>query len=174
MLAMTAGEIFLAEFEPEMASTGRMLGRVPDEFLEFQPHPKSMTLGRLAGHVAELPSFGTMTVQSTEIDFQPVDGPAFQPFVPADGTELLATFDRHVAAAKAAIAEASDEDLQATFTLRAAGNLVFAWPRIQVLKSMVLNHIIHHRAQLGVYLRLKDVPVPGMYGPTADEPFPGS
>lgn len=172
MLPMTIAQIFLAEFDAEMRNTRRMLECIRDEILAFQPHPKSMTLRRLAGHISEMPAWGAITVKSTELDIRPVHGRAFEPFEASTCAETLAFFDRNVAEAKKAIAGTSDAALQATWTLLARGEPLFAMPRSQVLKSMVLNHIIHHRAQLSVYLRMKDVPIPGMYGPSADDQQP--
>ncbi len=172
MLPMTIAQVFLAEFDAEMRNTRRMLECVRDEILDFQPHPKSMTLRRLAGHISEMAAWGANTVQLTELDIRPEHGRAFEPFEAPSCAETLAFFDRNVAEAKEAIAATSDADMQATWTLLARGEPLFAMPRIQVLKSMVLNHIIHHRAQLSVYLRLNDVPIPGMYGPSADDQRP--
>lgn len=172
IIGMTIAQAFLAEFEQEMGSTRKMLESVPDEFLDFRPHPKSMTMGQLAGHVAEMPAWGVSTVSLTELDIRPADGPKFVPFVPASKAELLDAFDGNVAKATEAVADVGDDAMQVAWTLLAGGQPLFSMPRIQVLKSMVLNHIIHHRAQLSVYLRLKDVQFPGMYGPTADDHQP--
>ncbi len=166
---MSIAQSFLAEFDQEMANTRKMLELVPEENFEFAPHEKSMKLGRLAGHIAEMPNWGVPTVTATELDIHPVDGPAFEAFIPSTREEVLAAFDKNIASAKEAIAGASDEDLMVPWSLLAGGNVLFTMARIAVLKSMILNHIIHHRAQLGVYLRMNDVAIPGMYGPSADD-----
>ena len=169
---MAIAESFLPEFDHEMANTRKILEIVPDDKLDYAPHEKSMKMGRLAGHIAEMASWTVATLNTPELDIAPVDGPSFRPFIAGSRDELLATFDKNIEAAKEAIADASDEALTTSWSLLAGGNTMFTMPRIGVLKSMVLNHIIHHRAQLGVYLRMNDVPIPGMYGPSADEHQP--
>ena len=169
---MAIAESFLPEFDHEMANTRKMLALVPDEKLDYAPHDKSMKMGRLAGHIAEMAGWTVDIFNTPELDVAPVDGPSYQPFIVGSRDELLAAFDKNIVAAKEAIADASDEALTTSWSLLAGGNTMFTMPRIGVLKSMVLNHIIHHRAQLGVYLRMNDVPIPGMYGPSADENQP--
>ncbi len=166
---MSIAQRMLPEFDQEMASTRKLLECVPEGKNDWKPHEKSMTLGRLAGHVAELPMWGAMTMDRTELDIAPVGGPPFAPgvFTTREGT--LKTFDGHVASCRAALAKASDADLMVEWTLKAGGNTVLSMPRVAVVRSMVMNHIIHHRAQLGVYLRLNNVAIPGAYGPSADE-----
>ncbi len=166
---MTIAETFLAEFEAEMRQTRRMLERVPNEAMDFQPHPKSMTMARLAGHVAEMVQWGTNTVQTDELELRPPGSPPYQPYAPARREETLAFFDTALTESVAAIRKADDVAMQTDWTLRMQGQEIFTMPRISVLRTMVLSHVIHHRAQLSVYLRLNDVPVPGMYGPSADE-----
>ena len=155
-----------------MANTRKILEIVPDDKLDYAPHDKSMKMGRLAGHIAEMAGWSVEIINTPELDIAPVDGPSYEPFIAGSRDELLAAFDKNIAAAKEAVAGASDEALMTSWSLLAGGNNIFAMPRIGVLKSMVLNHIIHHRAQLGVYLRMNDVPIPGMYGPSADEHQP--
>jgi uncharacterized damage-inducible protein DinB len=159
----------LPEFDHEMANTRKTLERVPEDKLSFKPHPKSMSMGQLAGHVAEIPTWGALTIEKDSFDVSPVGGESYKPFVMTSRKELLEKFDKNIAAARAAIAGASDEHLMKTWTLLAGGKTVFAQPRIGVVRGMVFSHMIHHRAQLGVYLRLNDVPVPAIYGPSADE-----
>ena len=166
---MTIAQGFLAEFNQEMKMTRRMLERVPDEALDYKPHPKSWTMGRLASHIADMPGWSVNTVQSDELDLEPPTGREFEEFKGASQAEVLEFFDKGVADATEAIAIVSDEDMGKDWTLLVGGSPIFTMPRIAVLKSMILNHIIHHRAQLSVYLRMNDVPVPGMYGPSADE-----
>ena len=166
---MTIAEDFLADFEVEMANTRRMLECIPDDALEFQPHSKSMSLGRLAGHIAEMARWGTDTAEADELDIQPPTGDGYKPLTAESRASALEFFDRGVAEAAEAIGRVSDDSMGAAWTLKAHGNPIFTLPRITVLKRMVLSHIIHHRAQLSVYLRMNDVAVPGMYGPSADE-----
>lgn len=156
----------LGEFDHEMASTRKVLERVPEDKPAFTPHPKSMGMARLAGHVAELLDWLTTTLGTDELDF---GAGGYQPFAPATRAELLARFDAGVAAARQALASASDERMMGNWTLKNGNTVYFTMPRVAVIRSMVLNHMIHHRAQLGVYLRISDVPVPGMYGPSADD-----
>ncbi len=163
---MTIAQSMLPEFDQEMAGTRRTLARVPWEKSDWKPHAKSMALGHLAGHVAEVVTWASYTFESTELDFATFD---YRPPRHASTDELLATFDRYVAAARAALAGADDAAAMAPWTLRQGDQVFFTLPRIGVVRSMVMNHMIHHRAQLGVYLRLLDLPVPGLYGPSADE-----
>ena len=166
---MTIAETFLADFKMEMANTRRMLECIPDDALEFQPHSKSMTLGRLAGHIAEMARWGADTAEVDELDIQPPTGDGYKPLTAESRASVLEFFDRSVAEATGAIGRVSNDGMSTPWTLKAQGNPIFTMPRINVLKSMVLSHIIHHRAQLSVYLRMNDVAVPGMYGPSADE-----
>lgn len=166
---MAIRDALLPEFDMEMASTRKVLERVPLEKSDFKPHTKSGSLGWLAWHVADLPHWVVETVNKDELDFAPVGVPRPAPPKLDSREALLASFDTKVAAARAAIAGVSDEHLAASWTLKAGGHTIFTMPRAAVLRSFVMNHLIHHRAQLGVYLRLNDVPVPGMYGPSADE-----
>ncbi len=168
---MSLGQSLLPEFDHEMAGTRKTLERVPEEKLGWRPHAKSMTLGGLASHLANLSSWIGHTVERDSLDLAPVgQAPLRQPEM-TSRQALLDHFDRHVAEGRAALAAASDETLLAPWTLLGGGKPYFTMPRVAVLRSYVLNHNVHHRAQLGVYLRLLDVPVPGLYGPSADE-FP--
>ena len=166
---MPISEMLLQEFDQEMAGARRTLERVPDDRLDWSPHAKSGTMGWLAGHLANVPEWGTLTIASDELDLAPGGKPLEQAPQPQSSAELVATFDRHVAAARAAIAGVSDEALQQPWRLLQNGQEIMKLPRLAVLRSFVLNHLIHHRAQLGVYLRLNDIPVPSIYGPSADE-----
>ena len=166
---MTIAEGFLASFDPEMRNTRRMLERVPDDAMEYKPHQKSMPLGRLAGHIAEMIEWGKTTVEVDEMDFRPPGAPEYVPYVPANREAVLEHFDRAVANTREAVAKTTDDAMRRDWTLLMSGNEIFKMPRIAVLQTMVLSHVIHHRAQLGVYLRMNDVPIPGMYGPSADE-----
>jgi uncharacterized damage-inducible protein DinB len=166
---MSYAETVLPEFDQEMANTRKVLVRVPDDKLDWQPHPKSHTIGWNANHVASLPDWLVHTVTTPSLDIAPVGGKRFELPKLGSRTEILDLFDKNVAAARAAIVAAKDEDMAAMWTLLAGGNPIFTMPRSAVVRSVVLNHIIHHRAILCVYLRLNDIPVPGMYGPSGDE-----
>lgn len=167
--SMTIAEGFLKEFKPEMDNTRRMLERLPDEGLDYRPHPKSMTMGRLAGHIAEMLGWCVNTVELDELDLNPPGGSDFKPCTAESRDHVLEVFDRGVSAATEAIRKTSDESMLKDWTLTMRGKLIFTMPRIAVLKVMTLSHMIHHRAQLSVYLRLNDIPIPGMYGPSADD-----
>ncbi len=158
----------LPEFVQEMANTRKLLACLPEGKWDWRPHPKSMPLGRLAGHLAQLPGWATNTIKLDVLDLTP-EGKPPQPFLPQSTQEVLRTFDDNVVEARAAIEGASDEHLAVLWSLIFFGNKVLTLPRSAVLRSVVMNHLIHHRAQLGLYLRLNDVAIPGMYGPSADD-----
>jgi uncharacterized damage-inducible protein DinB len=164
---MAYSAILLPEFDEEMKNTRRLLACVPDGIFEYQPHEKSMALGRLASHIAEMPSWAVFTLDREVLELA-ADA---KPRVAATRAELLEMFDQKVPEAREKIAAASDEDWQKTWSLIWGGKNVLSMPRSAVMRTMVMNHMIHHRGQLGVYLRLKDVMFPGMYGPSADEKF---
>ena len=166
---MPIAELLLPELENELAVTRRVLERVPDGRGEWKPHAKSFPMGHLAQLVARLPGWAAMMMSRTEIDIAPTSGPQFPGYSFETTATLLAEFDKNAAAARAALARAADADFEVPWTLKKAGAAVMTMSRYQMLRFMVLNHLVHHRAQLGVYLRLVDVPVPQMYGPTADE-----
>jgi uncharacterized damage-inducible protein DinB len=168
---MSATQYLAPEFELEMKSTRRVLERVPEDRLGWQPHPKSYTLGQLASHVAQLPDWLSTIFAGDEFNFRPEGGPAYPAAKCGSSRELLDLFDRSVEKARASLAEARDDMLDLPWTLRAGGNVFFTLPRWQVYRTWGINHLVHHRAQLGVYLRLLDVPVPGTYGPSADAPL---
>lgn len=159
----------LPEFEHEMANTRRVLERVPDDRLDWRPHPKSWTMGALATHLANLPSWTLETVNRSELDLAPEGKPPARTPEAKSHEELLERFDGHVASARAALAGVSDAVMLQNWTLLSGGKQILQLPRAAVLRSFVLSHMIHHRAQLGVYLRLNDIPVPAIYGPSADE-----
>jgi uncharacterized damage-inducible protein DinB len=165
---MSIADLLLPEFDIEIATTRRVLERVPGDQGTWKPHPKSFALGHLAQLVARMPGWATMMMTRTELDIAPVDGPR-QGYTFEATETLLAEFDRGAAEGRAAIAAATDEDFRVEWTLKAAGHAVDVKPRYLMLRTSMLNHLVHHRAQLGVYLRLLEVPVPSMYGPTADE-----
>jgi uncharacterized damage-inducible protein DinB len=164
---MGFSETLLAEFENEMKTTRALLERVPMDKGGWKPHPKSTSLGALASHLATLAGFGDRIVSVTEIDFGPMAARrAPQPMNSLE--ELLGTFDSNVQKGRDAIGRINEDELQVPWTLRAGDVVIFKLPRSAVLRTMWLNHIIHHRGQLSVYLRLNDVPLPSIYGPTAD------
>jgi uncharacterized damage-inducible protein DinB len=165
---MAIGQSMLPEFDHEMANTRKTLERVPDEKFGWKPHDKSFLMGSLATHLANLPGWTNVTIDMDEFDMSPGGKPLKAPECQST-REVLETFDQNVAKARAAMSSATDERLFGLWTLLADGNKVLSLPRVAVLRSFVLNHIIHHRAQLGVYLRLNDIPVPSIYGPSADE-----
>ncbi len=169
---MSLSQALLPEFDQEMGSTRKTLERVPEDKFDWKPHEKSTTMGGLATHIANLPSWAGRSLKQDEFDLAPPGQPPMR-IEPASSREaLLATFDQNVAEARAVIAGASDEYFMKPWTLLQGGKTIFTLPRVAVLRSFVMNHMIHHRAQLGVYLRLNDVPVPSVYGPSADEsPF---
>jgi uncharacterized damage-inducible protein DinB len=162
---MPIAQMLLPEFDHEMANTRKMLERVPDGKFTFQPHQKSMTLGQLSAHVSEIPSYASGALKVERLDLTGEE----PRFTPATRKELLDNFDKHVAEARELLSKASDENLAKIWTLTFKGKEIFSMPRAAVLRSMVMSHLVHHRAQLGVYLRLNDVAIPGMYGPSADE-----
>ena len=166
---MAIRDSILPEFDHEMATTRKLLERVPEGNPDWKPHEKSMSISRLAGHVAELAGWGKTTIVQDSLDFRPVGGPSYQPFLMTSRKQLLEVFDKNVAEARAAIAGASDEHLMKTWTLLGGGKQFLVMPKIAVLRSFAINHVIHHRGQLSVYLRLNNVSVPSIYGPSADE-----
>ena len=166
---MTLNEMLLPEFDQEAATTRSILERVPAKDAGWKPHPKSMSLGDLAVHVAHLVSWLGMTLTTTELDFDPPGGggpPAPPAFTTVEA--LLASFDSNAASSRAALARATDADFAVPWSLRSGAQVFFTLPRSAVVRSFVLSHLVHHRAQLGLYLRLQDVPLPPSYGPTAD------
>jgi uncharacterized damage-inducible protein DinB len=171
---MTIGQSMLTEFDEEMKNTRKVLERVPDEKWNWKPHEKSGTMGWLAGHVGTVPEWITMTINTRELDYAPVDGPSYQPPKIENRAQLLAAFDKGSAEARAALANVSDEEIVKGWKLLAGGQEIFTLPRVACIRSMCMNHLIHHRAQLTIYFRLVGVPVPGLYGPSADEGMPDS
>lgn len=165
---MSIVDSLLPEFDHEMTTTRKLLERVPEDRLGFTPHPKSTTLGGLATHLANLPTWGSLTIEHDEFDL--AKGGVADPI--QTRSELLAKFDANVAATRAALVRASDAELMVPWTLKRAGQPIFSMPKIGVWRSFVMSHLIHHRGQLSVYLRMNDVPLPSIYGPSADEnPF---
>jgi uncharacterized damage-inducible protein DinB len=165
---MPIKDSLLPEYDHELATTRRLLERVPDADMGWRPHPKSFTLGQLAGHIANLPFWCLTTIQTTVLDVDTV-GEAALAREPASTAAMLANFDKAVKEARAALAGCGDGELMSPWTLKKGDLEIFTMPKISALRSFVMNHLIHHRGQLSVYLRLRDVPLPAIYGPSADE-----
>ena len=166
---MVLNEAFLMEFDQEMANTRNCLARIPDDKFDWKPHAKSATLRQLALHLALFPTWMTETLGKESLDIAPPGAPPYQPPKADSRKEILEIFDRDLPTARAALARANDADLSKTWTLLQGGKTLFSLPRAAVLRTMVMNHMVHHRAQLGVYLRFNDIPLPALYGPSADE-----
>jgi len=162
---MSISETLLPEFDQEMATTRRLLERVPSDKGEWKPHPKSFPLGHLSQLVSWMPGWITNALHETELNLAGGAGYSFE------STEtLLEGFDKNVREAREAIASAGDEDYAVMWSLKMGDNVLFTAPRREIVRQHI-NHLIHHRGQLSVYLRLNDVPIPSIYGPTADEPW---
>jgi uncharacterized damage-inducible protein DinB len=162
---MTMKNLLVAEFDGEMASTRKTLERVPNK-PEFAPHPKSMPLGRLAPHVAQLGGFGVPILTSPALDFSQQ---TFTPLPFESAEQLVRVFDEGTSQVRRALIATSDEAWGEPWKLAFDGKTLFEGSRFAAYRSMFLNHVVHHRAQLGVYLRLNEVPVPAIYGPSADD-----
>jgi uncharacterized damage-inducible protein DinB len=158
----------LAELAHEGATTRRLLERLPQDRLGWQPHQKSMTLGRLATHIAEIPGWVGSIVEKDEFD---LGASGYVPPTLGSVAEIIAMFDKSVATATETLKRQSNDRLLAKWQLKKNGKLVVEMPRLGMVRSFLMNHLIHHRGQLSVYLRLQNVPLPSIYGPTADEPM---
>jgi uncharacterized damage-inducible protein DinB len=163
-------DLLLPEFDEEMAATRRVLERVPDAKATWRPHAKSMPLGRLATHVAELPRWAVHAVTQDELDIAPPGAPAFRPVILESAPAIVALLDENVAAARRAQAATSDAEFAKPWAFKIGGHTMWTKSKLDVYRRTVLNHLVHHRGQLTLYLRLNEVPVPGTYGPSADEP----
>ena len=166
---MGIAQSFLPEFDQEMANTRKTLERVSDEKWEYKPHPKSGTMGWYAAHLSNLPLWAVVTLKQNVLDMAPASGQPMQLPSPKNKKEVLENFDKNVADARKGIEAASDEELRKIWSLERGGQKLMSMPKAVVLRSFVMNHIIHHRGQLTVYLRLNDIPVPALYGPSGDE-----
>jgi len=158
-------DALLPEFDHEMTTTRRLLERLPEDKFDWKPHAKSFSLGQLAQHVATIPMWGSVTVTQTELDVSA----GAQPPAMKTRAELLAAFDQNVSTTRAALSGKSDAELMVPWSLKSGSHTIFSLPRAGVWRSFVLSHLVHHRGQLSVYLRLLDVPLPSIYGPSADE-----
>ena len=165
---MAIAESILPEFDHETATTRTLLERVPGDKAEWKPHVRSMSLGQLAMHIANLPQWAAIALERTQFDTNP-PGESLAASPPYESAQaVLETYDRNVAAARALLARMSDGEFMVQWTLKNGGKTMYSMPRVAVFRSFVLNHAVHHRGQLSVYLRLLDVPLPSIYGPTAD------
>ena len=164
---MSIAKEFLSEFEIQAPLTRKFLERVPESKLTWKPHEKSMTLGRLAGHIAEIPGRISGILEPDEYDFS---AGGMTPHTATSAADALAVFNQGVTQASERLKNQTTERLLATWRMRKGGQLLLELPRFGAIRSLLLNHLIHHRGQLSVYLRLQNVPLPSIYGPTADEP----
>ena len=167
MHAMRFVDILLVEFDREAGLTRHVLERLPGDRLDWQPHPRSRTLGQLALHLAELPRWGASVAAGAEFDLEHI--PAAPAAPPSSVAALLTLFTTNASDARHAMSSRTDAELLAPWTLRRSGEEVFTVPRLMAIRTVLLQHATHHRGQLTVYLRLLDVPLPPLYGPTADE-----
>jgi uncharacterized damage-inducible protein DinB len=165
---MTIAEVLLLDYDHEITSTRRVLERIPQNEPAWKPHEKSMPIGRLALHTARMPEFCTRILTTTELD---MDKEKFPDFTFESTAQLLSELERTSAEARTYLTALSDEDLKTHWKLSFKGKTFVDAPRMLLYRTMFINHMIHHRAQLGVYLRLLEIPVPGLYGPSADEKF---
>jgi uncharacterized damage-inducible protein DinB len=163
---MAIKDVMLSEFDHEMANTRKTLERVPEEKFAWKPHQKSGTMIWLANHIAEMPGWSKYTFEHESLDLA---AGGERPPEPKSRKELLEKFDTNLALGREALAAATDAQMMAIWTLKSGAQTIFSLPRAAVFRTMIMNHLIHHRAQLTVYLRLNDVPVPALYGPSADE-----
>jgi len=166
---MSIAQSLLPELDQEMAGTRKTLERLPEDKFEWRPHPKSFTMIALATHIADMVGWGATTINTDSFDYAPPGGEPYQEIPAASRAELLERFDKGLAKFREALTGASDEAMMANWSLLGGGQTIFTRPRVACLRDMIFSHLIHHRAQLGVYLRMNDVPVPALYGPSADE-----
>jgi uncharacterized damage-inducible protein DinB len=167
-LPMSFAGILLPEFDHEMASTRALLERVPEADADWRPHPKSYSLGDLAAHIARIPQWGRYVFEQPELDFGAPANAALARARFTTTAELMDRFDSNVREARTALAAAPDESMRTKWALRNGETTIFSLPRAAVFRGFILSHMIHHRGQLSVYLRLRDVALPSIYGPTAD------
>jgi uncharacterized damage-inducible protein DinB len=166
---MAIAQSMLPEFDHEMTGTRKTLERVPDDKLEWKAHPKCNSIGWVAGHLAEIPGWVESTLKHDSFDIAPVGGEPFRPTKFTSRKQMLEVFDKNVAAAREAIASTADADFFKPWSLLSGGKAMFTMPRIAVVRGFVMNHSIHHRAFLCSYLRMNDIPVPSLYGPSGDD-----
>jgi uncharacterized damage-inducible protein DinB len=162
-------DLLLPEYDNEIAITRKVLAQVPDDQPDWKPHEKAFSIAHLAQLVAGIPSWTSRITQGTELDIAPPNQPNQSPYSNQATEKLLADFEKNVVSGREAIAKTSDADFQVPWHLKKGGEVILTMPRYAMLRSMVLNHLVHHRAQLGLYLRMRNRHVPSMYGPSGDE-----
>jgi uncharacterized damage-inducible protein DinB len=163
---MSLSDVFIAELQQEAIATRKCLERIPENTFDWKPHEKSMSMSALAAHIAEMVSWVKDVAETPELDFATMD---YKPFAPETTAELVELFDKNLSAANESLKNASDGMMMENWKMRNGEQVYFDMPRIQVLRGFIFNHLAHHRGQLSVYLRLQDIPVPEIYGPSADE-----
>lgn len=163
---MSISEALLGEMEYEAATTRKVIERIPAEKFDWKPHEKSMGMAQLASHISEMFGWTPMTLNQPELDFAKFD---YKPYVPTSSEDLLEFFDKNVAEATTTLKNTSDEVFFESWSMRNGEEIYFTMPKAATMRSFIMNHIVHHRGQLSVYLRLNDIPVPSIYGPSADE-----
>ena len=166
---MRIADALLPEFDQEMANTRKCLERIPDNKFTYKPHPKSFDMGSLAVHLATVCDWGVTVINSDNFDYAPVGAEPYRPPIAKNTAELVAMFDKSTKEFRAALAATDDATFMKPWSLLAGGNPVFTMPKIVCIRGMIFNHSVHHRGQLTVYLRMNDIPVPAVYGPSADE-----
>jgi uncharacterized damage-inducible protein DinB len=166
---MRIADALLPEFDQEAASTRKVLERVPTDKFKYKPHEKSFDMGSLAVHIATMFSWGATTLKEDSFDVAPEGREPYRDPIATDTAALVASFDKNAADFRAALAAADNDSLMKPWSLLAGGKPIFTMPRVAVIRGMIFNHIIHHRGQLTVYLRMNDIPLPAIYGPSADE-----
>ncbi|HEX3134581.1 MAG TPA: DinB family protein [Planctomycetota bacterium] len=171
---MSISDGLLAQFGFEIGATRTLLSRIPDAITSWKPHPKSATVGELVIHIASIPGWAVSTMTKPELDFAPPGGPAWTPPVFTSMAGTIALLDANEKSARAAMTGVPDSAMMEPWTLKVGGKVLFTQPRIAVMRGFVFSHLIHHRGQLTVYLRMNDIPLPPIYGPTADEGIPGA
>ncbi len=164
---MTLSQTLLAELERESKTTRSILEKVPTEHLDYKPHEKSYKMGALAGHISEIPSWLDLMLNADELDFATMN---YTPPVIKVNADIMKLFEENLAKGKAELEKATDEKFNGTWRMRHGEKIFFELPKTEVVRTWVFSHIVHHRAQLGVYLRLLNIPLPSSYGPTADTP----
>jgi uncharacterized damage-inducible protein DinB len=165
---MSISAAFIGEINHEAAICRKMLERIPESTWEFKPHEKSMSMKALATHVAEMWTWTKSVMEQPELDFA---GKPYEPFLPDTSQQLIEYFDKNIAEAKEALAKTSDATMMEMWSMRNGEQVFFTMPKVAVMRSVILNHVIHHRGQLSVYMRENDIPIPQIYGPSADEPM---
>lgn len=167
---MRISDALVPELDQEMATTRRVLDRCGEDKFGWKPHEKSFSMGALATHIVNMVGWGVETINKDSFDYAPPGAPPYKEEPVATHKELMERFDTNLAAFRAALAGASDDHMMQNWSLLGGGQPVFTMPRVAIIRAMILNHLIHHRGQMSVYLRLNEIPVPSIYGPTADEP----